>query len=292
MTQASGKAAIVARECPCCASVNLLKSSAILMPFVAHRALDWRPTHIDKSWGLKTVPSGLAYPLCNSVICADCLFLFLDLRFSDSELSALYHRYREAEYVELREFYEPGYRIRNEQLEGLSSHISDVEEFLIPFLKQNPKILDWGGDTGKNTPFKNRNSLLHIFDISNKTLIPGATAVDKRTAQKEQYDLIVCSQVLEHLPYPFQTLSEIRDCMKENTLLYIELPLEEIVRTSNSSSELLNKKRHWHEHINFFSEHSIKALLNRLDLRLVQLEKSYIAIGNPHSWHFRVVCKI
>lgn len=285
------KDSIVARECPCCGSKNLEKSSAILMPFVAHRALGWKPATIDETWGLRTIPKGIAYSICNSVVCNKCSFLFLDLRFSDSELAHLYTNYRGRDYVQLREQYEPGYSLRNELLENTGNYIPQVENFLKPFLSPKCRVLDWGGDTGKNTPFRDNNSLLHIYDISHREVIPGAVAIDKKTAQTTSYDLIVCSHVLEHLPWPAQTLLEIRACMQKETILYLELPCEELVRNSKSGRELLDKKRHWHEHINFFSESSIKELLERLDLKTVHFKTTEVKVADQNSWVFQVVCK-
>lgn len=282
----------IARECPCCASKNLEKSSAILMPFVAHRAMGWKPVRIDETWGLRTISNGMAYSVCNSVLCRKCYFLFLDLRFSDSEMADLYSDYRGNEYVELREQYEPGYKLRNQLLEMRVGYITQIEEFLKPLLKNKCRILDWGGDTGKNTPFKDNNSLLHIYEISQKPVIPGAIAIDKKTAQATDYDLIVCSQVLEHLPAPFQTLLEIRACMKDETILYLELPCEEFVRNTKISRDLLEKKKHWHEHINVFTESSIKALLERTELKLVDLRTIQVQVADQTPWIYQIICKL
>ena len=93
----------VAKTCVCCVNSSLNKSPAIVMPFVAHRAFGWAPVTIDDSWGLKTIKSGTAYTVCNTLFCPDCGFLFLDMRFSEEELAGLYDGYRNAEYTDLRE---------------------------------------------------------------------------------------------------------------------------------------------------------------------------------------------
>ena len=83
------------------------------MPFVAKRIFNWEPVTIDRSWGLETIPEGKLYPLCNSLICRVCGFVYLDMRFSDSEMEALYRGYRDESYVSERERFEPGYAARN-----------------------------------------------------------------------------------------------------------------------------------------------------------------------------------
>ena len=140
-------------QCVCCGSKALAKSPAILMPFVAHRVFGWKPVVIDDSWGLKTIRNGTAYTICNSVYCSDCGFLFLDIRFSEEELKSLYDGYRDKQYTDLREIYEPGYTTRNDSLNAGINYIADIETFLSPYLSFPISILDWGGDTGKNTPF-------------------------------------------------------------------------------------------------------------------------------------------
>lgn len=60
---------------------------AILMPFISHRVFNWRPVIIDDSWGLNTIPKGTLYSICNTLCCGDCGLIFLDLRFSDSEMT-------------------------------------------------------------------------------------------------------------------------------------------------------------------------------------------------------------
>jgi len=164
----------IADACICCGGQSLEKSPAILMPFVAHRVFGWAPVEIDDSWGLRTILNGNAYSICNSVSCLDCGMLFLDIRFSDPEMEALYSGYRQAEYTALRDHYEPGYAERNDTLNQGIGFIPEIEAFLTPFLPLPVRVLDWGGDTGINTPFKSASTLFHVYDISGKPGIAGA----------------------------------------------------------------------------------------------------------------------
>lgn len=283
----------IATRCICCGKKELKKSPAILMPFVAHRVFDWAPVMIDESWGLNTIKSGMAYSICNSVTCAHCEILFLDIRFSDDELAKLYDGYRDDRYTALRERYEPGYIARNNALVSGNTYIANIEKFLLPFLNLPVRILDWGGDTGKNTPFKIQNKLFHIYDISQKIPIPGAKCIDRDQVGQFEYDLIVCSQVLEHIPYPAEILLDIKKEMKKNTILYIELPYEEIMRNENKKNNLLTQKRHWHEHINFYSEKSLKELLEIcgykiLDFNILKIKND----SNLDAFIFQISCSL
>jgi SAM-dependent methyltransferase len=262
------------------------------MPFVADRAFGWKPVEITDSWGLKTIKNGMAYSLCNTVICRNCDHLFLDIRFSESEMNSLYKGYREHDYTELREKYEPGYRERNLKLNSGINYIDAIEDFLSLHLEFPVSILDWGGDTGKNTPYKTRNKLFHIFDISNKPeLITGAKKIAIQDAIDTDYDLIVCSNVPEHVPYPADLISSIKALMHADSVLYIEVPLEDIVRSCDSDTKLV-KKKHWHEHINFFSESSMRALLSNRGLEVIDFKVLQANAGSNTSWQQLFACKL
>jgi hypothetical protein len=274
----------LATECVCCKNSVLKQSPAILMPFVAHRIFNWQPIEIDESWGLSTIKKGIAYALCNTNFCNECEFLFLDMRFSEQELNALYDGYRNEEYTMLREHYEPGYREKNNRLVSGIDYLNKVEEFLSPLLNFPISILDWGGDTGQNTPFKNNNKFLHIYDISKKAPVLNAKIVSKEEVINFDYDLIICSHVLEHIPYPTDLIFEIKKSMNTSTILYIEVPYEALMQTNANDPNLNLKKRHWHEHINFFSEKALRKLLDVCDLEVLST-REVEATGGSNSTH-------
>lgn len=283
----------IAKKCVCCGSNDLNKLPAIIMPFVADRALGYKPVQIDKSWGLNSIKEGMAYSICNTLYCTNCDFLFLDVRFSESELNNLYEDYRGTHYSLLRENYEPGYLKKNNVLINGIDYIVKIEDFLKPYIKLPVSILDWGGDTGKNTPFKEKNKNFHVFDISSKLPINGAKFVDKETIFNTFYDVIICSNVLEHVPFPSDLILDIRKAMNKETVLYIEVPLEEIIRTSIDLAKTFSLKKHWHEHINFFSEDSLVTLLNRSGLEIIELKKEERIFGEASSsYMFQIACRL
>ncbi len=282
----------IARRCICCGSPRLARSPAILMPFVAHRVFGWQPVEIDDSWGLRTISNGHAYSICNSLGCLDCGMLFLDIRFTDDEMAALYRGYREEEYTALREHYEPGYRERNAALNAGIGYIPQIEAFLSPYLPERIRILDWGGDTGINTPFKDRTNLFHIYDISAKGVIEGAAVVDMPTVRETSYDLIVCSNVLEHVPYPCELLAAIKASMTRDTILYIEVPYEEVIRLHGGSGDLCTRKRHWHEHINFYCESALRHMVDAVGLEVMRLEQLSDGNDDLTPSQFMMACRL
>ena len=283
---------LIATACVCCDSSGITKFPAILMPFVADRAFGWVPATIDSSWGLQTIPEGCAYSLCNSLFCRDCGLIFLDIRFDDSALSRLYAGYRGEEYTRLRDTYEPGYRIRNDGLQCGITYLDDVEEFLRPLLPKKLNVLDWGGDTGVNTPFKNGSNSVHVIDISEVTPIPGISRVNFEEALANRYDLVVCSNVLEHTPYPGLTLSKISKVMDENSVLYLEVPHEVLMRTYATGPERLRAKRHWHEHVNFFTDKAVQSMVRSSGLEVLKFEDKKIISGASEFHQFFLACKL
>jgi len=262
----------IATQCICCGGKDLIKSPAILMPFVAKRVFDHEPVMIAEEWGMRDLHLGMAYSVCNTLKCIVCGVLFLDIRFSDIEMSALYTGYRNEEYTRLRNFYEPGYNRTNEYFSIRSEYISQIETFLSPFVPAEPFILDWGGDDGINTPLKDVAHSVHIYDISNKPVMAGMLAVDLATVRRSKYDLIVCSQVFEHIPYPKDMLTEIVSVMNQETLFFLEVPYEALMRTHARSKDIHTLKRHWHEHINFFSEESLLIMLEQAGLKVLEMK--------------------
>jgi hypothetical protein len=279
----------IATQCVCCGSFNLKASPAILMPFVAHRVFDWAPVVIDDSWGLRTIENGHAYSICKTLLCADCGFLFLDIRFTESELANLYRNYRDQAYNDLRETYEPGFTRRNAELKAGVDYLDKVEDFLAPLLKFPVKVLDWGGDTGKNTPFKTKNTVLDIYDISDVPVVHGAKRVSKQQALSTAYDVVICSNVLEHVPYPADMLFEIREVMRSDTILYIEVPFEGVMR--DNVAELPAVKKHWHEHINFYSRQSLDRLLTSCGLDVLKVATLPISVAGNDTIVFQIACK-
>jgi len=256
-----------ADRCPACDGADLASSPAVLMPFVAARALGQEPVEITAAWGLRDLRPGMAYTLCHSLQCRACGLLFLDLRFTKAQMAALYHGYRDAEYTRQREHFEPGYAATVAQdYTCRHAYIAAVEQWLQPRLPAHPRVLDWGGGDGSNTPFLGRGAV-QVHDISGAPLAAGAVRAEGSGARAD--DLVVCMQVLEHVAEPLALLQEILPAMGPATLLYLEVPHEALVRQHPPGTDLAPHKRHWHEHINFFTPASLHQLARRAGLRVL-----------------------
>ena len=253
----------VSSVCVVCGSKNINLSSAILAPFVADRVFNWMPVPLNVG-GEKA----MAFPVCNSITCNECGFIFCDMRFDDDELARLYVNYRDENYVKTREKHEPDYRSLNTTCTGGVTYLSQVEELIGIHPK---KLLDWGGNDGTNTPFKDAE--IHIYDIG--AVVPKYGK--KVDAPLPPYDLIVCCSVLEHVSYPRNVLNEIKKVMRPDTLFYVEVPLE------GADSHV------WHEHINLYNERSLNRLLFECGFEIVRA-RSIPAPDFPSVIMRMVVC--
>jgi SAM-dependent methyltransferase len=281
----------IAYTCICCSHEKLNKSAAVLMPFVADRVFGHKPLEIKPEWGMRDLKSGFAYTLCNSLQCQHCGALFLDVRFSDREMEALYHDYRGPDYTSLRQFYEPSYSSYSNAYRQRAEYIDNVEAFLRPLVPANPIILDWGGDSGINTPLSDSAKEIHIYDISETPLINGAQRFDPATADSHYFDLITCSQVLEHVPHPKRVIQKIVEWMQPETLLYLEVPHEALMRENPGSLSTHLLKHHWHEHINFFTTDSLRELVEQAGLHLLEIREIEISLGWREGCIFSALCR-
>ncbi len=281
----------IAKRCVCCDGTELRASPAVLMPFLAHRIFGWETTEVTPAWTMRDLAPGRAYSLCNTLACRDCGSIFLDMRFDDEEMAALYRDYRGPEYCAARERFEPGYGARNTALTEGSPYIPQIEAILAPYVRPAPRVLDWGGDTGLNTPFRASAALHHVTDISDKAVVAGAERVGLEQARSHRYDLIVSAQVLEHVPYPGDLLREMAGTMSADTLLYLEFPHEALMRQP-ASADRAGAKRHWHEHINFFSEAGVDAMTARAGLAVLERRSHPVTAGGRTGWIFSVVTRL
>ncbi|WP_323024602.1 class I SAM-dependent methyltransferase [Castellaniella sp.] len=268
-----------AKQCICCGHDTLSSSPAVLMPFVAKRVFNHEPVEISEQWGLRDLRSGMAYTLCKSLQCQQCGALFLDYRFTDEQMAALYHNYRDEKYNQERIFYESGYAEVVNYYHHREAYLAEVEQWLRPHLPEKPMILDWGGGTGINTPFLGEATNVEIHDISNVDVVKGACRADPASIGSRHYDLVACSQVLEHVSYPLDMIRLVLSALDDQSLLYVEVPHEALMREHPGALDLASRKHHWHEHVNFFTKAALHALMTRSGLEVVDMHFLPVNLG-------------
>ena len=209
------------------------------------------------------------------------------MRFDDEEMAALYAGYRDERYCAARERFEPGYAERNARFAEGSPYMPEIEAFLASHVPAAPRVLDFGGDTGLNTPFRGSAAVHHVHDISGLETVAGAVSVSLAQAGAETYDLIVSSQVLEHVSDPRAMLADIAALARPETKIYLEVPHEDVVRLHGSERPIGPRKRLWHEHVNFFTPESLDAMLAAAGLSRVARQSIPVVAGGREV---RVMC--
>lgn len=235
--------------CRACNSNNIVGNEMSISPFVADRMFDGK--NFSKVYE-----------------CLDCNLLWLNVEPTDKQLSKYYDDYWGQTYIAHRESYEPGLRERHSHLlkpRGLSKL---VEDLVLEYL--NPKnILDIGGGTGIETAFRLQKPI-DIFEVAEMPVSDGCVRVDKIS---KKYDLVILSHVLEHVPSPQSLLSFAISACSDNSLVYIEIPDE----ANNYGSpprlnNVLEKRKYWHEHLQFYDDRSINALIESCGGQIVKIK--------------------
>lgn len=251
----------------CGGNLNLL-ARALVAPFLAERI-----------WKRK--------PFCvNLVECQSCGFIFYNPRLEDAELQKLYASYRSDEYRAMRHATEPWYtRKFNADLASAKSYETRRAK-LAPILKEHlrgrkvSRVLDHGGDHGDLVVGLIEGAEPYVYDISGVEPAPGVTCT--RDPQLCNADLIINSNVLEHVGFPRALVSEIFRAAPDHGLVFLEVPCEVATGFSRIARRLAQTGimalyrpslvRHllrpaalymMHEHINYFTERSLTELMRR-----------------------------
>jgi hypothetical protein len=80
--------------------------------------------------------------------------------------------------------------------------------------------------------------------------------------------------------------------MGPETLLYLEVPHEDLVRNVAGSENRLSAKRHWHEHVNFFTEDAIAAMMRAAGLAPLSMRSHPVSAGGKTSHVFSVLARL
>jgi hypothetical protein len=267
---------MAAERCVICEGDISSKTTGLVAPFLAERI-----------WQRKAFAIKLAK-------CGSCGFLFFNPRLEEHEAKLLYDDYRSERYQQMRFRHEPWYT------KAFNSGLSDEKimvarrELLHSIVAENAgfsgieTVLDFGGDQGQliqDLPVANK----YVYDISGVEKRPGIVGIsDFAGCLAHRYDLIVCSNVLEHVGFPRELVSQIRQLANPGTLIYLDAPLESpltfssvtkrlaqmlivsVARTRDALAVLKPSGIYlMHEHINFFSVKSLATLAEQLEFQVI-----------------------
>jgi len=258
-------------ECVICGSSIRNQRAAMVAPFLAQRI-----------WNRRAFAVQLAS-------CASCEFEFFNPRLEFGDEKRLYSAYRSEEYQRMRHASEPWYTTKfNESLSNEAAW-QNRKRRLEPLLhdllsnKRIESVLDFGGDRGELTTFLFPQAKRFVYDISGVETLPGVIALhSEEECRQHPFDLIVTSNLLEHVGFPRQLMQPITAIASPGTLVFHEVPFElsggfmtmakriaqlavlGVARPGVAVSLLKPGGLHiMHEHVNYFSSKSLDALMQQ-----------------------------
>ncbi len=268
-------------RCVICDGAIVSLKRALVAPFVAKRIWNRMSFCVDL------------------VRCEACGFIFYNPRLDDGELRRLYANYRSEEYLRARHASEPWYTAKFNA--GLASPDSykirraTLAPILRPHIGQRKinRILDFGGDHGDLVAGLLDGVESFVYDISGVTAAAGVTATSDPAGCKA--DLILNSNVLEHVGFPRAVVSEMLAAAPKGGLVFLEVPCEfpfgfarisrrlaqiavmALARPALAGHVLRPASLYMmHEHINYFTSQTLTALMRSCG-------GTVIAAGSYHS---------
>ncbi len=267
------------RRCILCGEKCSTSAPAIVSPWIRELGIRKRRSHF--------------------FYCQSCEVGFFSYRYDPNEMALIYSGYRGQKYLKVRTRWEPWYsdlyNSNHNSFEWVRSRKSAIEKFLIPLIgKSDLSIADIGGDSGQFIP--DFASSKFVVDPSKKDPVAGVISVAEFHDLPE-IDLIIHAHVLEHLVDP---VAEIKTLFLKSNLIYIEVPfgIPRITKSRQSYIKLYRtlfsslSPKLWKEgtqpwagrsivsesiltqseHLNFFSEHSMRVLSNLVGARIELLK--------------------
>jgi hypothetical protein len=270
-------------SCVVCSGSIELRTTALVAPFLSRRI-----------WGRDAFGIDVAE-------CVSCGFIFYNPRLTSDEEERLYTRYRSDEYQQMRFSTEPWYTPRfNRNLRGASFFAvrrTQLAKILGPYLPLGrPRILDFGGDQGELVNELIPGAEPYVYDISGVAPVGGVgRCCDLVECRSKQFDLILNSNVLEHVGFPRAIMDQITSIATPETLAYIEVPSESpfdkmtmLKRLVQGGVLVLSRPKTaltlarpgllylMHEHVNFFNHKSLRALMTASNWSVVALDSYHL----------------
>lgn len=258
-------------RCVVCGGSFSRQRRGVVSPFVAQRIWQRKPFAVALSE------------------CKDCGFVFFNPRLEPAEEGSLYAGYRGPEYQKMRQRFEPWYTEKFNA--GLSSpgawqHRKKLLDSLFrDRLKLTGRsfgnVLDFGGDHGDLISGLVPASRKFVYEISGVDPVAGVEVLRSiEECQRYRFDLIITSNVLEHVGSPRDVIAQIALIASPDTLVFNEVPYESVadwrIRLRRIVQAGVLAAVHptlarrvvgpgmfnlMHEHVNYFSQRSLDCLM-------------------------------
>lgn len=255
--------------------------------------------------------------LCKLLECSDCSFRFFNVRLTPEEVDRLYSEYRGERYFAERHRWEFWYsRKVNSGISGDPKEIADrmaaLEKLALPHVDREKvgTVLDYGGDRGQFIPHS-LGTDKYVFELSDAVPVEGVTRIATHAElEGRQFDFVMVLCVLEHCSDPANVLEQLRSNLHPGSYLCVTVPHERYGVGFAGNGSLyrgyLNALLHvppalvavdfystaarvrlghipplgfvkCHEHLNFFNQKSMAALLERTGFEIIDSKIDYVA---------------
>lgn len=239
--------------------------------------------------------------LTEAIQCQECNYIATVFRFNDEQMQRYYHEYMNEASDRNRQTGDYIFhRCRNEGTGWYQLALAYQKPDYIQVRKQAvirsiadytdvfsiTSVLDYGGDLGQYIPDEFETCRRHVVEIETRNLVNGVTGV-QTPADCDPVDLVMCCHTLEHVSYPNDLMLDMVQYLKPGGMLYLEVPNE-----MSYVEESCNKQTPMriHEHINIFTPDSLRAILERNEIKPLKVfDLRYDTINENFSPAFAII---
>jgi SAM-dependent methyltransferase len=241
--------------------------------------------YIDVAYHGKADLEFLKDVLFEIVKCNKCGLFYQKYVFDDKHLKDLYNKWIDPSLAE------EWNNKKNKEI--INHHYSNILNSAVNLLKKEAsdiQILDYGAGFGDFLMLANKLGFdSYAFEFSNERInVLQNNGINVINNESEiLFDFIVINQVLEHLTNPSEVLREVSLKLKTNGFIYISVPncnnfinnlkgTDKITDPYLLHNKLINSSIAPFQHINFFTNSSLKKLLKIAGLRPINPLKEII----------------
>jgi len=225
--------------------------------------------------------------------------MFYNPRLDAAEEGRLYTSYRSEEYQRARQDSEIWYtKAFNAELASPSSYElrrRTLGALIRPHMGEREirRVLDYGGDQGDLVNGLFDGAEAFVYDISGIPAAEGVTST--RDPSECRADLIINSNVLEHVGFPRLLVRDMINALPAGSLVFLEVPFESpfglariarratqigimaLIRPTLARSVVRPASLFMmHEHINYFTEQSLTTLMLSSDSDVVAAGRYFV----------------
>jgi SAM-dependent methyltransferase len=229
-------------------------------------------------------------PMVDFFICKECFFSSPTKEYQDQELASLYIGYRGTAYNEERIQLEPEYKKISAFIGNDIYEINSRQENINLLLKTTglvhkvKSLIDWGGGDGRFVPELLSSKKVYVYDISGEKVFNKSFVSISDRKLLPQVDYIQVCHVLEHVGDPRGLLIDVLNNLKSGGFLYIEVPVDrDVDEIKDMIANYDLAKFVIHEHINLFSDISIKKLGENVGLKVLSVNTTSIKLSRGYA---------